>query len=62
MDILIGKMLLLDFDKSSRCHQEAVEVIISLPAITMNIGTHLSNQYIREKELNRLRYYPALDS
>ena len=37
----------------SGCHREAVEVIISLPATTMNIGAHLSRQYAQEKELNR---------
>ena len=37
----------------SGCHREAVEVIITLPSTTMNIGAHLSNQYIQEKELNR---------
>ena len=34
-------------------HQEAVEIIITLPSTTMNIGAHLSSQYIQEKELNR---------
>ena len=33
----------------SGCHREAVEVIITLPSTTMNIGA----QYIKEKELNR---------
>ena len=37
----------------SGCHREAVEVIISLPATTMNIGAHLCRQYTQEKELNR---------
>ena len=37
----------------SGCHRKAVEVIISLPATTMNIGAHLSRQYAQEKELNR---------
>ena len=37
----------------SGCHQEAVKVIITLPNTTMNIGAHLSNQYVQEKELNR---------
>lgn len=35
------------------CHREAVEVIISLPVTTMDIGAHLSKQYAQEKELNR---------
>ena len=30
-----------------------VEVIISLPATTMNIGAQLSKQYAQEKEMNR---------
>lgn len=37
----------------SGCHREAVEVVISLPATTMNIGAHLSQQYAQEKEMNR---------
>ena len=34
----------------SGSHQEVAEVIITLP---MDIGDHLSNQYIQKNELNR---------
>lgn len=47
-------MPLLDFEiELTGCHREAVEVIISLPVTTMDIGAHLSKQYAQEKELNR---------
>ena len=39
--------------EGSRCHCEAVEVVISLPACCKDVGTQLSQQYAKEIENNR---------
>ena len=39
--------------RDSKCHREAVEVIVTLPAITQDIGEQLSKRHMQEKEMNR---------
>ena len=39
--------------QESKCHREAVEVVITLPKTTVDIGEQLSLQHAREKEYNR---------
>ena len=39
--------------QESKCHHEAVEVVITLPKTTVDIGEQLSLQHAREKECNR---------
>ena len=39
--------------EKSGCHREAVEMILSLPATTMHIGTQLSRLYAIEMARNR---------
>ena len=39
--------------EESSCHREAIEVIITLPATTVHIGTQLSQLHAREVEDNR---------
>ena len=45
-------MVLRKHEQSSS-HRQAVEVIITLPASTVHIGEQLSQQHVKEKELNR---------
>lgn len=39
--------------QQSSCHREAVEVVITLPATTKDIGEQLVQQHAKEKECNR---------
>lgn len=48
--------------ESSACHREAVEVIIRLPATTIHIGVHLSQQYALEMEKNKRMLLKVLSS
>ena len=45
--------MLLKKHEQSSCHREAVEVTITLPATTRDVGEQLSQQHLKEKETNR---------
>ena len=44
---------LLQKHQGSKCHREAVEVMVTLPATTQDIGELFSSQQARDKEQNR---------
>ena len=39
--------------EQSSCHREAVEMMVTLPAKTKNVGEALTRQHAKEKEENR---------
>ena len=48
--------------KSSACHREAVEMVITLPATTSDIAEQLSLQHSKQKEANRQIFMKILSS
>ena len=45
--------MVLKIHEQSLSHHQAVEMILTLPATTIDIGEQLSREYVKEKELNR---------
>ena len=46
--------------EKSACHSEAVEVVVTLPATTRNVGELLSRQYTVQKQNNRQALYQIM--
>ena len=44
----------------SGCHHEAVDVVITIPSATRDIGEQLSLQHAKEKETNRTVFMKIL--
>ena len=54
--------ILLQKHQQSSCHREAVEVVITLPATTKDVGEQLVQQLAKEKESNRKMLLKILSS
>ena len=48
--------------EQSACHREAVDVVLTLPATTKDIGEQLSQQHAKEKESNQKMLLKILSS
>ena len=48
--------------ESSSCHREAVEMVITLPPTTTQIGVHISKEYEKEMAENRKALLKILSS
>ena len=54
----------ISFKKHERsaCHCEAVDVVVTIPSTTQDVGMQLSQQFARQKEKNRLALHQIMTS